>query len=165
MGTGAPARPRPFLAGSRIISLLLFLLFLVVVLEGQRYQAEARLFPMIVGAAGMALAAAVFALHGGEGAPRSEHAGGRAPPLRRLVAIAAAPAYSLLVWTVGFYLASLIAIFVLPQLLGYSRPILLAAIAAASVAIIAAVFSWGMAMSMPAGILGNWVLATFVYDR
>ena len=163
---GAPARRRPFLAGSRLISLILFLVFLLVVLEGLRYPPEARLFPTIIGAAGMALSLAVFVLHGGDDGPAEEHAAAPAPDrLRRLLAIAAAPVYSLLVWTVGFYAASLIAILLLPQLLGYRRPILLAAIAVVSVGVIAAVFSWGMAMAMPPGILGNWILTTFVYER
>lgn len=162
---GAPAPRRPFLAGSRLISLLLFLVFLLVVLEGLRYPPEARLFPTIVGAAGMALALAVFALDGGDN-PREGHGAAPAPDrLRRLLAVAAAPVYSLLVWTIGFYAASLIAILALPQLLGYRRPVLLAAIAVVSVGVIAAVFSWGMEMTMPPGILGNWILATFVYER
>ncbi len=82
-----------------------------------------------------------------------------------LLAVAAAPVYALLVWVLGFYVASLVALIVLPQCLDYRRIGMLIVIAAVAVALIAAIFSWGMEMAMPNGLVGDWFLKTYVYDR
>jgi hypothetical protein len=160
----------------RLISLALFLVFLLVVAEGATYPPEARLFPTMVGVAGMVLALAVFLVHGGGADSDAEAATSEdlsaappdaAPPSRGrvLLAVAAAPVYALVVWVLGFYVASLLALVVLPQCLGYRRVGMLTLIAALGVALIAVVFSWGMEMTLPNGLVGDWVLATFVYDR
>jgi hypothetical protein len=161
----AQAAAQRLLTPGRIVTLILFCVFLLVVVEGWRYPPEARLFPTLVGAAGMTLAIAVFALHGGDDSPAGEHGAAAPGRWRRLLAVAAAPVYSLLVWVIGFYAASLAALVVLPLLLGFRGIFRVLLIALGAVAVIAAVFSWGMEMTLPAGLVGDWILTNFVYDR
>jgi putative tricarboxylic transport membrane protein len=166
---------RSWVQPARLITLALFLVFLVVVAVGSTYAPEARLFPTMVGIAGMAMAIAVLAFESGA-APESVEdtsddlsaasAVADHPPRGRvLLAVLAAPVYALLVWVLGFYIASLAALIVLPQCLDYRRIGLLTVIACVAVALIAVVFSWGMEMALPNGLVGDWVLRTFVYDR
>jgi hypothetical protein len=175
MTSDSLAMVRALTQPARLITLALLLVFLTVVLVGSSYPSEARLFPTMVGIAGMAMAIAVFVLHGREAALESAPAAEElsvAPPEtagptrgRVLLAVAAAPVYALLVWVVGFYVASLVALIVLPQCLDYRRVGILVVIAVAAVALIALVFSWGMEMALPNGLVGDWLLKTFVYDR
>ncbi|MBI4184979.1 MAG: tripartite tricarboxylate transporter TctB family protein [Proteobacteria bacterium] len=144
------------------IALGVLFAFAVIVAVGADYPEEVRLFPMIIGAAGMVLAATVLvtlALRLGAGAPGEggtdgEGAGGRR---QTWIALATAPAYSLLLWLFGYWIASLACMVGLPWLLGYRNLKVLAVLAVAIVGGVGVFFPGTMAIYLPRGALVEWL--------
>jgi hypothetical protein len=145
-------------------------IFAVMVGLSLFYPRDARLFPLIVCAAGLSFAIGILIA---EIRRRPETAQNidKLPEffrsndaVKRWTALMAAPLYGLLLWLVGFYLASGIALVVLPYFLGYRRFWFLVGLAVVTIAVVNVLFSYVMDMSMPKGVLDTWFLETFVYD-
>lgn len=151
------------LTAARLVCLALFAVFGTVLWFGARYPRDAGLFPMIAGSVGLAITALIVAADRGAvdgGAPEQMSA----PPARTAIALLSAPVFAALVWSAGFYVASFLALFLLPWLLGYRRPFVLLLVAVSGVAILAALFAGAMDMPLPQGLLGDWFLARFIHD-
>ncbi len=140
----------------------LLAVFTTVLVLGRHYPHDAGLFPSIAGSAGLLLTLVLLATDKPAAEPDAYPSAGR---VRTAVALLAAPVYAFLVWLTGFYAASFTALAVLPWVLGFRRPVILLGVSAGGVAVLAGLFAGAMDMSLPQGLLGNWVLYRFVYDR
>jgi putative tricarboxylic transport membrane protein len=145
-------------------------LFALVLIMALGYPPEARLFPLIVSTAGLAFSVMLLVA---QAAPGGTKDGGRDTSLpagdgdgRRFgLALLSAPAFCLLVWLLGFYLAALLTLSLLPYALGYRHLVVTGLFAVVLVAVLYLVFSLAMEMSLPDGLLGSWVLDTLIYRR
>lgn len=113
--------------GERLFAASLGLIFAVQFGLALRYPSDPRLFPLIVSAVGVLLAAAV-ALGFGLGGERAEEAADDAPPgpAPSLLALIAPPAYALALWLIGYWAATIIAIPLLAWRLQYRNVVVLA---------------------------------------
>ena len=143
------------------ICLALLAVFGLVLLLGARFPREAGLFPMIAGVAGL-LVTGLIVVSDRADATREQPV--VASAARTALALLAAPVFAGLVWGCGFYVASFLALAGLPWLLGYRRPMVLTAVAVGGVAVLGGLFDWGMDMTLPTGVVGEWVLARFVRE-
>lgn len=153
------------------LALLLLVVFAVMVGLGLAYPADARLFPLIIGTLGLVLSGSVLvrAVIGHmasfvDTAQEVDQPTSRAQRLREWAAIGCAPAYGFLVWSAGFYVASVSALIAMPYLLGYRRIWPLIVLATVTVGVVRIVFPNLMGIRLPPGLLGEWVLENFVYD-
>lgn len=162
--SGARMRWRPAL----LVDGALLLVFGAVFAGSFLYPPDARLFPLMVSGAGLALVL-VMTLAGERSSGHGTHSDVDPVPRERLprlaLAVLSAPAFCLLVWLIGFYLASIATLILLPFLLGYHRWLIIVPVAAAILVSLMLVFSYAMDMSLPEGLLGRWFLASFVNDR
>jgi hypothetical protein len=161
--TGTATTPR-WLTASRVICLALLVVFTTVLVMGSRYPRDAGLFPTIAGSTGLLLTLLLL-LVDRPAAPSALHDHAPTSRGRTAIALLAAPVFSVLVWLAGFYVAAFLALAVLPWLLGYRRPLVLLAVAIGGVAVLAGLFAGAMDMLLPQGLLGEWFLYRFVYDR
>ena len=156
---------------SRLVACCFVVLFAFVFVRGRSYPREASLFPTLVGSLGFLLAAwlALFDPESiadtrdptAEAAAESTSSEGRR---RRLLLGACSPlVYSLLVWFCGFYPATLSVLLGLPFLLGFRDLRILIPVAIAVLFVLVALFSYAMELPLPMGVIGDWVLARFVY--
>ncbi|MBM3487857.1 MAG: hypothetical protein FJX67_14695 [Alphaproteobacteria bacterium] len=154
------------------IALGLAAVFAVVVGTALGYPRDARLFPVIIGTGGLvlSLALAILALMGRNVAAAgttpdmaSEEAG--AGPARFALAVLAAPVFGLLLWLVGFWIATAVAVYAIPWLMGYRHRLKLLLLALGTIAAHVVTFPLLLKVPLPVGELGEWFLHAFVYAR
>ncbi len=159
------ARPLQAAVPEWVLQGALLLLFVGVAAMALGFEPESRLFPLIVGTIGAGLTAGLI-LYGfawpDVAAPLKAANGNKRIPRDVIIGVAAAPIYSGLVWLAGFYVASPLALIVMPWLLGYRNLLVLLPLTVVMTAIFAAVFSYAMDLSLPPGLLGHWFLARFI---
>jgi hypothetical protein len=139
--------------------LLAFFSGVVVLAVGLPF--DARLFPMVIGSAGVLLVAAIGieqwrGARAGESDPHD--AAVEAGRTRLLAALACAPAFGLLLWLLGFVAASLAAMLILPLLMGYRDGRRLIVIAAVTVTVLAIAAPHALQVDLPRGLVGEWLL-------
>jgi hypothetical protein len=145
-------------------------IFAVMVVLSFGYPRDARLFPLIVCAAGLCFGIGILIVEIrrrpviGENSAKLPEFFRSKDATQRWTALMAAPLYGLLLLLTGFYLASGITLVVLPYFLGYRRFWFLVGLAVVTIAVVNVLFSYVMDMSMPKGVLDTWFLETFVYD-
>lgn len=158
------------------ITIAAFLTGIFVVMTGAAltYPEDARLFPLIIGTAGlfMSLIVLVQSVYWYSSArkmkayaPAAEKLPGRTPAERRKwwISFLSAPIFGALLWIAGFYIASAVALTFMPYGLGYKRLGKIVLLMAATVLGMKLLFSDIMGIRMPHGLLGEWFLGTFVY--
>ena len=141
----------------------LFLFFVGIVAFAFNTPFDARLFPMIIGSAGIALTLFVaveqvrrrrFDL-----APvADDDPAAKADRTRFATAIFSAPAFGVAFWLFGFIIASLAAMLLIPILMGYQSRRRLVAIAAVTVAILAFIAPYLLNVDLPHGLIGDWLI-------
>lgn len=156
------------------VGAVLVAVFGIMVGAALTYAVDARLFPLIVGTAGLVLSLMVFgrsvylysqskkstAPLTTKGPAPAADAGERR---KKWISLCSAPAFGALLWLVGFYIASGVVLTLMPYGLGYKKAGRILLLMAATVVGMRILFADIMGIRMPPGLLGDWFLETFVY--
>lgn len=144
---------------------VLLILFSGVIGFGIGLPFDARLFPLIIGAAGIGLCL-LIARHAlqrrsartpAEVVPDDDPAA-NATWSRFATAVLSAPIFGLVFWLFGFFIASLAAMFVMPPLMGYTNRRTIMVVGLATVAVLAAFFPYLAGVNLPHGVVGDWLI-------
>src|SRR4249920_3628860 len=147
---------------SLITVLLLF--FIGIVAFAFKAPFDARLFPIVIGSAGILLTLVIAVEQ-----MRQRRAGDTEPvderdPATRVgwprfaTALLSAPVFGLAFWLFGFVVASLAAMLLMPALMGYSNRRQLVIVAVVTVALLALVFPYLLNVDLPHGLVGDWLI-------
>ena len=143
---------------------LLLLFFIAIVAFAYTLPFDARLFPLIIGGAGIVLTL-VIALEqvrrrrvGAAAVVDEDDPVTRADWPRYATALLSAPAFGLLFWLFGFIVASLAAMLLIPLLMGYANRRRLVLTAAITVAALAVVAPYLLNVELPQGVVGDWLI-------
>jgi putative tricarboxylic transport membrane protein len=151
-----------------VVAECLVVVFAVVIVVGRNYPPDARLFPTVVASLGLLLcaiflgASTLSPAYARRAADDREESAG---DLRAFwVACITPPIYCLGIYLVGFHASTLIAMLVMPRLLGYRGWTRLIAIAVGTVVVLHLVFVVAVEVELPNGLLGEYILKTFIHD-
>jgi hypothetical protein len=143
---------------------LLLLFFIAIVAFAYTLPFDARLFPLIIGGAGIVLTL-VIALEqvrrrrvGAAAVVDEDDPVTRADWPRYATALLSAPAFGLLFWLFGFIVASLAAMLLIPLLMGYANRRQLVLTAVITVAALAVVAPYLLNVELPQGVVGDWLI-------
>jgi Tripartite tricarboxylate transporter TctB family len=143
---------------------ILLLFFIAIVALSYPLPFDARLFPVIIGGAGilLTLGIAIEQVRGRAAREPSMSDGDDAADKtdwpRYAAALLSAPAFGLLFWLFGFIVASLAAMLLMPVLMGYANRRRLVVIALLTVAILALVGPYLLNVDLPHGLVGDWLI-------
>jgi Tripartite tricarboxylate transporter TctB family len=147
---------------------ILLVFFIAIVAFAVSLPFDARLFPLIIGSAGivLSLGVALEALRRGragdasgvDAGARENDAATRVGWPRYLTALFAAPVFGLLFWLLGFVVAALAAMLLMPPLMGYADRRRLIITALVTVAVLALVAPWLLNVDLPHGVVGDWLI-------
>ena len=147
---------------SLIAVLLLF--FAGIVVFSFKNPFDARLFPLVIGTAGilLTLIIALEQVHR-QRAGAADTVDERDPATRVgwprfATALLSAPVFGLAFWLFGFVVASLAAMLLMPALMGYSNRRQLVIVAVVTVALLALVFPYLLNVDLPHGLVGDWLI-------
>jgi hypothetical protein len=145
---------------SLIAVLLLF--FIAIVALSSHIPFDARLFPLVIGTAGilLTLGITIEQVRGGRDASilDEDDPATKAGWPRYATALLSAPAFGLLFWLFGFIVASLAAMLLIPLLMGYANRRRLVIIALLTVAILALIGPYLLNVDLPHGLVGDWLI-------
>jgi Tripartite tricarboxylate transporter TctB family len=145
---------------------ILLAFFVAIVALSYHVPLDARLFPVVIGSAGIlltvGLAVEQMRARGDDDARAvgEDDATARADWPRCATALLSAPAFGLLFWLFGFIVASLAAMLLMPMLMGYANRRRLIATALLTVAILALIGPYLLNVDLPHGIVGDWLIDT-----
>jgi hypothetical protein len=143
----------------------LFIVFAGVIVFGIPLPFDAKLFPLIIGTAGIVLCLLIV-LEGvrrrktaapAEVVAEEDPAANSSWP-RFATALLSAPMFGLVLWLFGFFVASLAAMFVMPPLMGYTNRRVMVVVGLATVAVLAMFFPYLVGVNLPHGVVGDWLL-------
>ena len=142
---------------------LLLLFFTAIVAFAYTLPFDARLFPLIIGCAGIALTLAVALAQmrrrrAGAAVVDADDPAARADWPRYATALLSAPAFGLLFWLFGFIIASFAAMMLIPLLMGYGNWRRLVVTAAITVAVLAIIGPYLLNVELPQGVVGDWLI-------
>jgi hypothetical protein len=143
---------------------LLLLFFIAIVAFGYSLPFDARLFPLIIGSAGIVLTLAVALDQVRRRAGNAEvvvdgnDPAARAGWPRYATALLSAPAFGLLFWLFGFIIASFAAMLLIPTLMGYANRRRLLVTAVITVAVLAVIAPYLLNVELPQGVVGDWLI-------
>jgi len=144
---------------------VLLIVFGGVIVFSARLPFDAKLFPLIIGTAGILLCVliAVQGLQQRRSAAPADIAPDDDPAAnvtwtRFAAALLSAPLFGVVFWLFGFFVASLAAMFVMPPLMGYSHRRMVFLVGLATVAFLAVFFPYLVGVSLPHGVVGDWLL-------
>jgi hypothetical protein len=146
----------------------LLLFFSGIIVFAIRLPFDARLFPMVIGITGVLLSL-MIAFQERKPEARSNIAaaddpGANASWPRFATALLSAPAFGIVFWLFGFFVASLAAMLVMPPLMGYSDRRRLLIVGLATVAFLALFFPYLVGVDLPHGVVGDWLIDTLRSD-
>jgi len=148
-----------------IVMLLLFFLGIVALSYDTPF--DARLFPLVVGSAGIVLTVLVAveqlrrrAVDAGSLLDARDPSDQADWP-RYATALLSAPVFGLLFWLFGFVVASLAAMLLMPALMGYQRRRQIVVTAVATVAVLAVAAPYLLNVDLPHGLVGEWLVDRF----
>lgn len=146
---------------------MLLLFFLGIVAFSYDTPFDARLFPLVVGSAGVVLTVLVAveqlqrrAVDAGSALDANDPAD-RADWPRYATALLSAPVFGLLFWLFGFIVASLAAMLLMPALMGYRRRRQIVVTAVATVVVLAVAAPYLLNVDLPHGLVGEWLVDRF----
>jgi len=142
---------------------LLLLFFIAIVAFAYTLPFDARLFPLIIGCAGIALTLAVALeqmrrRRAGAAVVDEDDPATRADWPRYATALLSAPAFGLLFWLFGFIIASFAAMLLIPTLMGYANRRRLLVTAVITVAVLAVIAPYLLNVELPQGVVGDWLI-------
>lgn len=161
--TSEGARLRAYWREEFALVALLLVFFIGIVGFSFGSPFDARLFPIVIGSAGILLALGIGIAQwrryrSGDDPPAVDNAEAAAAPERLAMALLAAPVFGLLFWLCGFIVASLAAMLALPPLMGYRDRRRLLIIMIVAVPVLAVVAPWLLAVDLPHGLIGDWLI-------
>jgi hypothetical protein len=143
---------------------LLLLFFIAIVALSYHIPFDARLFPLLIGSAGILLTLGIAAeqvrrrgARDGSIPNNEEHVISVDWP-RYATALLSAPVFGLLFWLFGFIIAALAAMLLMPVLMGYANRWRLVVIAIVTVAVLALVGPYLLHVDLPHGLVGDWII-------
>jgi hypothetical protein len=143
---------------------ILLVFFIGIVALSYHLPFDARLFPLVIGTAGilLTLAIAIEQMRGRGGRDVAtlddDDPAAKADWPRYATALFAAPAFGLMFWLVGFVVASLAAMLFIPVLMGYANRRQLVVTALLTVAILALIGPYLLNVDLPHGLVGDWLI-------
>jgi Tripartite tricarboxylate transporter TctB family len=143
---------------------ILLVFFIGIVALSYRIPFDARLFPLVIGSAGilLTLGIAVEQVRRRDAHDAStlddDDPATKADWPRYATALLSAPAFGLLFWLVGFIVASLAAMLLMPVLMGYANRRQLVVTALLTVAILALIGPYLLNVDLPHGLVGDWLI-------
>ena len=158
------ARVRAYWREEFSLIALLLLFFIAIVAFGYSLPFDARLFPLIIGCAGIVLTLAVALDQVRRRAGNAEvvvdgnDPAARAGWPRYANALLSAPAFGLLFWLFGFIIASFVAMLLIPTLMGYANRRRLLVTAVITVAVLAVIAQYLLNVELPQGVVGDWLI-------
>jgi len=161
MSTGAGTRGYWREEFSLIAILLLF--FIGIVAFSYDTPFDARLFPIVIGTAGILLTLGIAVEQvrrcraGDTSASDEEDAANKADWPRYATALLSAPVFGLLFWLFGFVFAALAVMLIMPPLMGYADRRQLVITALLTVAIVAFIAPYLLNVDLPHGLVGDWL--------
>jgi Tripartite tricarboxylate transporter TctB family len=148
-----------------VLIAVLLLFFAGIIVFSLRLPFDARLFPLVIGGAGilLGLVIAVQELRRrGSAAPtdvvRDDDPAANASSLRFATALLSAPVFGLVFWLFGFFVASLAAMLLMPMLMGYGNRRLTLIVGLVTVAVLAVLFPYLVGVSLPHGLVGDLII-------
>jgi hypothetical protein len=142
----------------------LILLFLGVLAGALQLRPEPGLFPRIIGVGGLIVMAVVawrFLCGQSDIAADDELLSN--PPDKRAFALISPLIYGALFYVFGFYVSAGVAMAAIPWLLGYRRPWFLLALCVGTIGSMALMYSYLLDVPIPNGLVGDWIMRTYVY--
>jgi hypothetical protein len=146
----------------------LFVFFVAIVAFAVSLPFDARLFPLIIGSAGILLSLGVAIearqrrragdASAADASVGEDDAAARAGWPRYLTALFAAPVFGLVFWLLGFVVAALAAMLLVPPLMGYADRKRLIITALITVAVLALVAPRLLNVDLPHGVVGDWLI-------
>jgi hypothetical protein len=142
---------------------ILLAFFIGIVAFALNIPFDARLFPLVIGGAGILFVLAV----GVEQMRRravdarvieTDDVAAKADWPRFATALLAAPVFGLLFWLFGFVVASLAAMLLIPVLMGYANRRRLVVVAVVTVAVLALIGPYLLNVDLPHGLVGDWLI-------
>jgi hypothetical protein len=142
---------------------LLLLFFIGIVAFSYKLPFDARLFPLIIGIAGLLLTLAIAVEEMWRRADDASVLDDNDPAdkaawPRYATALLSAPAFGLLFWLFGFVVASLAAMLLMPVLMGYPNRRQLVVVALVTVAVLALICPYLLNVDLPHGLVGDWLI-------
>jgi hypothetical protein len=127
---------------------------------------DARLFPLVVGVAGILLMLGIVAeeirrrrdIRTAANVVAAGDPAALASWPRYATALLSAPVFGLVFWLFGFFVASLAAMLLMPPLMGYKNRRLMLVVGAATVLALALFFPYLVGVGLPHGVLGDWLI-------
>jgi hypothetical protein len=143
---------------------LLLLFFIAIVALSYHIPFDARLFPLLIGSAGILLTLGISVeqvrrrgARDGSMPHNEEHVISVDWP-RYATALLSAPIFGLLFWLFGFIIAALAAMLLMPVLMGYANRWRLVVIAIVTVAVLALIGPYLLHVDLPHGLVGDWII-------
>lgn len=144
---------------------LLLLFFSGIMLFSLGLPFDAKLFPLVIGTAGILLALAIgfqeLRRRRSTAAEETEHADDPAVHVgwaRFATALLSAPVFGLVFWLLGFFVAALAAMLLMPPLMGYANRGLTLIVGLATVAVLAVFFPYLVGVDLPYGMVGDLII-------
>jgi Tripartite tricarboxylate transporter TctB family len=144
---------------------LLLLLFGGVIVFSIRLPFDAKLFPLVIGTAGilLCLVIAIEEIRRRSSVAPADVVRDDDPAItatwpRFVTALLSAPMFGLLFWLLGFFVASLAAMLVMPLLMGYENRRMMVVVGLATVASLAVFFPYLVGVNLPHGLVGDWLI-------
>jgi hypothetical protein len=160
------AKVRSFWCEEFALVAILLVFFTAIVALACQLPFDARLFPLVIGTAGILLTLTIAfeqvrRWRAGHGAIAAEDdAAGKADWPRYATALLSAPVFGLLFWLFGFVFAALAAMLFMPTLMGYRDRGRLAITALVTVAIVGFIAPYLLNVDLPNGLVGDWLKLT-----
>jgi hypothetical protein len=158
------ARARSFWREECALVTLLLVFFVGIVGFSFQSPFDARLFPLVIGGAGILLTLAVAAAGLREYRANVEPAPADSDPAatvgwpRFLTAVLSAPVFGLMLWLFGFVVASLAAMLAMPWLMGYPHRRQIVIVAVVTVVVLAVLCPYLLSVNLPHGLVGDWLI-------
>jgi hypothetical protein len=143
---------------------LLLVFFIGIVAFSYNTPFDARLFPLIVGSAGILLTFGIAIEQGrrrradGASVVDDNDPAAKADWPRYATALLSAPVFGVLFWLFGFVIASLAAMLFMPLLMGYQNRRQLVVVAVVTVAVLALICPYLLNVDLPHGLVGDWLI-------
>jgi Tripartite tricarboxylate transporter TctB family len=144
---------------------ILLAFFIGIVALSYHLPFDARLFPLVIGTAGILLTLGIaieqMRRRGARDAASTmedDDPAAKADWPRYATALFAAPVFGLMFWLVGFVVASLAAMLLVPVLMGYANRRELVVTALLTVVILALIGPYLLNVDLPHGLVGDWLI-------